>query len=104
MEPNDEFVRLVRSFKRVDAQNRLMSMADREIALAVMCMEDDDRSYLLSLLSPAKSSRVCEEIELQERLAIGFKQYLKAVEHAIGKLQAPGRTSSIKSYLRPKRR
>ena len=104
MEPNDEFVRLVRSFGRVDAQNRLMSMPDREIALSMICMEDGDRSYLLSLLSPAKSSRVCEEIELQERLSIGFKQYLKAVEHAIGKLRAQGRTSSIKSYLRPKRR
>ena len=88
----------------MDAQNRLMSMTAREIALAMICMEDGDRSYLLSLLSPAKSSRVCEEIELQERLSIGFKQYLKAVEQATGKLQAPGKTSSIKSYLRLKRR
>ncbi len=104
MEPNDALVRFVRGMSRIDAHNRLMSLSDRAVALVMMCMDEGDSQYFLSLLSPTKAERVQEERRLLERLNVGFRQYLKTVEHALEVLKVPGRTANLKSYLRPNRR
>ncbi len=101
--PNGILVDLVRSMSGVEAQNRLMGMTDREIAVSMMYMEDTDRDYLLNLLAPAKARRVEEERRMHRRLNIRYDQYLKTVENVIRKMQGRGGADRFRSYIRPRR-
>ena len=80
-----------------------MRVSDREIALAMMYMEDRDRGYLFSLLSQKKVSRIREELTLHSRLRITYDQYNKAVSAIIEALESGGKSGQLKSYLRPRK-
>ena len=99
--PNNRLVQQVRSLPRVLAQNSLMRAGDREIALAMMYMEDADRAFFFSLLPAAKVKRIQEELVLQQRLKITYDQYKKAVEQVTASLGSKRGGDSIKSYIRP---
>ena len=101
--PNRSLVELVRRLPKVDAHNRLMRLTDREIALAMMYMENPDRSYLMALLPPAKVRRIREELLLQERLTIRYDQYVSAVQSVLDGLTENGSGQRFRSYLRPRR-
>jgi hypothetical protein len=93
----------MQSVGRVEAQNRLMGMTDRELAMAMMYMEDRDRSRIFSSLSPSKAGRVREEIRLHGRLNIRYNQYLLAVDQVCSALAKSRPNSPFKSYIRPRR-
>lgn len=100
---NQTLVRRIRSLAVVDAHNALMRTSDREIAMAMMYMDNPDRNYLLSLLPRPKARRVGEELRLHQRLTIRYDQYAAAVDGMMASLDPGGRPSSFRSYLRPKR-
>jgi len=85
-------------------QNRLMRIPDREMALAMMYMEDTDRLYIFSKLSSAKARRIREEIGHNKGVHITYDQYKKTISHVIAGLSGRPKTEKMKSYLRPKRR
>jgi Mg/Co/Ni transporter MgtE len=103
MVPHEELLRIVRSLPRTDVQNRLMSVTDREMALAMMYLPDNDRNFLLSYVSRQKSDRVREELRLQEHIRITYGQYLRGITNVIESFRSPGPVKSMKSYLRPRR-
>jgi hypothetical protein len=100
--PNDRLVRALHALPPVEAQNRLLRLGDREIALSMMYMRDRDRGALLGLLPAPKTRRIAEEIALHRRLAIRYDQYVAAVDAVLAALEARARTV-FSSYLRPRR-
>ena len=103
MTPNERLLGQLFRMSRVDIQNRLMSTTDREIAISMMYMTDIDRSRLFGFLSKVKSRRIQEELNLHARLSICYKDYLKAIDHVVAKLENTGARSRFQSYLRPRR-
>ncbi len=89
--------------QKVVVQNRLMRSCDRQIALSMMFMAEDDRAFLLSLLPAAKVRRIREELQLQNRLKITYDQYKKAVTALIEGVMSDRAGDSVRSYLRPLR-
>ena len=100
--PNDRLLHALNGLPHVEAQNRLMRLGDREIALSMMYMRDRDRVALLALLPAPKARRVAEEIALHRRLVIRYDQYVSAVSAVVAALEARARTV-FASYLRPHR-
>jgi DNA-binding transcriptional ArsR family regulator len=92
----------LRSLPPVAAQNCLMRLGDREIALSMMYMRDRDRAELLALLPDPKARRILAEIALHRRLVIRYDQYVAAVEHVLAGLEERSR-GAFRSYLRPRR-
>ena len=102
--PNQRLVDMVRRLPSVEAQNRLMGLTDREIALCMAYMGDGDQNYILNLLAPAKVWRIEEERRLQKRLNVRYDQYLKTIENVIRKVERKGGAKSFRSYIRPRKR
>ena len=78
-----------------------MNMSDREIALAMMFMQDADRVQLFSNLPVSKSKRIREELALQNRLRITYEQYKTAVKSVLEGLKGTRKDGPMQSYLRP---
>ncbi len=60
--PNDRLAAALRALPPVEAQNRLMRLGDREIALSMMYMKMKDRGALLALLPAPKARRIADEL------------------------------------------
>ncbi len=102
MTPNDEFVKKVRYLSLPELQNRLMKAADREIALSMMYMAEEDRNYILSVLPGPKQKRVREELALHEHLRIRYAQYRMALDALAEIITGTGK-GGLRSYLKPVR-
>lgn len=102
LSPNDRLLSLVRKMPEAEAQNRLMRIADREIAVSMMYMREHDIAALLSFVAPAKARRVREELALQRHLAVRYEQYRRTIANVIGQLERAGAATPLRSYLRPR--
>jgi len=100
---NDKLVKLLSSIHKVNLQNILMPVPDREIALSMIYMRDVDRNNLLTLLSGKKSKRIVDELKLISRVNIKYDLYCISIKRIINLLNNIKNDGSIKSYLRPKR-
>lgn len=87
-----------------DAQNRLMRIADREIALSMTRMGDEDRRFVLNLIARAKARRIQEEFGFQRHLRVRYDHYRAAIENVMRQLENAAPTAPLKSYLRPRTR
>lgn len=94
---------LLASRPAVVVQNRLMSAADRDVALSMLYMRDADRARILEKISPAKQRRVVEELELHEHLQITYAQYETAITSVIDALASDSVQTKVRSYIRPRR-
>ena len=65
---NERLLAVLRSRRPVQVQNGLMKCADREIALALGRMEEEDIASALSRIPQQKARRVREELRYQKRL------------------------------------
>jgi cytosine/adenosine deaminase-related metal-dependent hydrolase len=104
MSPVQRLLETFRGMEPADRQNRLMRLGDREIAMAMTHMKEEDRDLLLSCLGRAKVQRIRDEMRLQARLAVSQRDYLKAlalVEHGLG---SAGGRAALGSYIRPRGR
>jgi hypothetical protein len=102
--PNARLLEAIRSLPPTDRQNRLMRIGDREIALAMMHMQDADRAEVLSVVARPKAQRVRDELRLQQRLSIRYDDYLVAVRHVIANLRTTATKAVLGSYIRPRNR
>ncbi len=80
-----------------------MKTGDRDLALAMMFLEDRERGELLERVSSQKAARVRAELQLQERLRIEYRHYLDAVQRLTAELGGSRCARSRGSYLRPHR-
>ena len=101
---NQRFLKLIRELEPVEAQNRLLRVADRELAIAMLYMEERERQELFAFLSPAKAKRVKEEYGFAERRAVRYDQYRVVIEGVITQLSRSGAGAPMRSYLRPRRK
>lgn len=99
--PNDILLLRIRALSRVHVQNCFMRLPDRQIGLAMMFMQDSDRLFILSFLSPPKAQNIKEELKLQGRLKITYDQYKKAIQATLDALSGNHRSDSLKTYIRP---
>ena len=91
---------LLRGLGSVAAQNGLMRLGDRDLAIALTYMDRSERDRVLRLLSPAKAARVADELDYQSRLRITAQQYRTLVETVIAQLRS-GAAGATRSYVRP---
>ncbi len=87
----------------VQVQNVLMKTGDRDLALAMMYLEEHERAELLGRVSSRKAARVRAELQLQERLRIEYRHYLDAVHRLTAELGGERCPRSSAGYLRPHR-
>ncbi|MFP4484464.1 MAG: hypothetical protein ACLFO1_06380 [Spirochaetaceae bacterium] len=80
-----------------------MATSDRDVALALLYVCEEERRPVLAAVSRAKRTRVEEEILLQQRLQISWQHYETAVLRLIRALQENSPQKSARSYLRPLR-
>ena len=99
--PNERLLKVIRTVPRVSLQNRLLRMTDREIAVSMMFMEENDRNSIFDILSSRKRNRVKEELLLHQRLRINYNQYLTVIEHVVQQLTREHIKPGSRSYLRP---
>ncbi len=100
---NDRLVKLLNVNSRIDIQNKLMSVPNREISLSMMYMKDVERNNLLARLSETKAKRVIDELKFINRVNVKYDLYCESIKRVIKKLQNEKNVGVIKSYLRPKR-
>jgi flagellar motor switch protein FliG len=104
MTRTEKLVAYVNRLDRIELQNRLMGVTDRELAMALRGIPEPDRDSVLSHVSHAKRRRVREEIALHERLSIADEQFAGATDRVIARLEGPKRgRAGTRSYLRPLR-
>lgn len=102
MSLNDDLVILLKSSTKIELQNVLLSTSDREIALSVMYMKDQDRNFLLASVSEKKAKRIIDELKLINRVNIKYDLYCISIKRVINSLKNIKNKDSLKSYLRPK--
>ena len=86
----------------MDAQNRLMRIGDKEIAMSLLFMAERERDRVLNLLGRGKGGRVRDELVRQQRSRIADAPYNTAVRTVIRALQG-GRSEAPRTYYRPTR-
>lgn len=99
----DAILKLVKAMNPIEVHNRLMKASDRNIALALLYLENDERNRILSCLSAGKARRVRDELALNERRRIAGQHYRLAYEDVLQFLRQQNKKESLKSYVRPKR-
>ena len=108
LEMNMNFRRRVfsifREGDRIKVENTLMTIPDREIAVALLQLERREREEILFLISPAKAGRVREEIEYQETLYIPRDRCLKIIRKFVSYFEEEKSDHKDRSYIRPRRR
>lgn len=95
---------LLEKLPAVQAQNRLMGCTDRDVALALIGMSDEDAERVLAPISPRKAQRVREERALEERRHVDPRHIVSALTTVIAALRGERNRAARRSYLRPRRR
>ena len=86
----------------ITLQNTLMKIPDREVAVALLKLDEKERSLVFSHLSRAKTERVQQEIRYQQTLDIPHDRYEKIVHTFISYFQPGKKLYRYTSYIRPK--
>jgi hypothetical protein len=86
----------------VQAQNRLMAAADRDLGIALMGMEDAAVDGILLLVSGPKSRRVREEVRLARVRHVERRHVAVALHTLVQSLRSERAVAGQRSYLRPR--
>ena len=93
----------VEAVGHITAQNKLMGVNDRDLAIALERMSEDERHVIFANISRSKRQRVEEEIERQSHVNVTYAQYILSAEAIVATLLSKKPGYSTKSYLRPRR-
>ena len=97
------FLSLLRNMTHVMTQNKLMACTDREIAVAMLHMDDVDREYVFSFLARSKEERIKEEIRLLKKTRITKEHYRKILLKLIKQIKGEGSGPQSRSYFKPRK-
>jgi len=95
-----QLLRYMRTLTGTEIQNRLMRLADRDIALSVLHLEEEEQSFVISFLGKTKRERVQQELSYIRRMRIQYDQYRSAMQRVLDTFRKGG-GSSRRSYIRP---
>lgn len=98
--PDKRLIKIIQTLPQADAQNRLMRVSDRNLAICMLYMEEIERNLLLNRLGRTKRDRVRQEIGYVQHLRIRYPQYRSVIEQVIISLSA-GKNIGPSSYIRP---
>ena len=98
--PHRKIVELLKAIPAVDAQNRLLRLGDKEIAMSLLYMAENEQKTVISLLGESKGRRVWDELERQIRSHVAAPYYEAAVRTVIRTLEG-ATVDAPKSYYRP---
>lgn len=87
---------------RINAQNILMKISDREIALSMLYMDQKEENIIFSLLSEQKNKRIKEELSYQKKLKINYKLYCDISENLLKKFKKNKNNKNQRTYIRPR--
>ena len=87
----------------VQVQNRLMACTDRDVALAMVGLTDEEADSIVSRVSPRKAARVRDEHRLEERRHVDEKHIIYALNVLINSLRGDRPMAGRRSYVRPRR-
>ncbi len=102
MEPYRTILDLLRVLPAVDCQNRLMSVSDRDLSMALIYASDGECDQVLSHIGGGKAHRVRLEIARCRRSRTQRLHHETAVAVVVKTLQG-ARVTTPKSYYRPSR-
>jgi hypothetical protein len=94
---------ILRNMTHVDAQNKLMACTDREIAVAILYMNDDNREFIFTFLAQSKIERINEEIKVLKKKKITDERYRKIITRLIKHLKGEGSDPRGRSYFKPRK-
>ncbi|MBN2444361.1 MAG: hypothetical protein JXJ04_23565 [Spirochaetales bacterium] len=86
----------------VQAQNILMASADREIAIALLYLEDTDKEFVFSFIAASKEDRIKEEMRLLKKTKITDERYRLILSRLINRLKGKGEGPHRRSYFKPR--
>ncbi len=98
--PHRKIVELLRIIPAVDAQNRLLRLGDKELAMSLLYMAEREQNTVISLLGESKGRRVRDELERQSRSRVAAPYYEAAVRTVVRTLEGAV-VDAPKSYYRP---
>ena len=101
---HDKFISLIRGMTYENAQNKLMACTDREIAVVMLHMEENERDFIFSFLAHSKSGRIKEEIRLLKKTKVTYEQYTLILSRLIKRLKGNGEGPQRRSYLKPRKK
>jgi hypothetical protein len=100
--PGRRILDLLTALPRVDGQNRLLRVSDRDLALALLYMEGIDRDRVLDLVGTGKSSRVRLELDRIERSRVEYRHHEMAAA-LVARVLEGSATRGASSFYRPSR-
>jgi flagellar motor switch protein FliG len=95
-----QMLRYLRTLSDTEIQNRLMRLSDRDIALSVLNLEQEERDFVLSFLGRRKRQRVEEEYGYIKIKRIRYDQYRGAMQRVLETFRKGG-GSDHRGYIRP---
>jgi hypothetical protein len=88
----------------VELQNRLLPVSDRELAVAMLYLQEAECEPIYRALAGPKAARLREELALVRRRTVGRQDYVATVSRVVAVLGGARYTETLGSYLRPVRR
>ena len=88
-------------YDRVSLHNILMTVPDRETALALSLLDYGERERILAVLGPRKRTRVREEISYQKRLFVRRDGARRIIQRFLAYFERGAKGDRLKSYIRP---
>lgn len=100
--PDTQLIQILKSLSAAEAQNRLMRITDRNLAICMLYMDDPDRNIVLDRLGKMKRERIKQELAYVQHLRLRYPQYKSVIEKVIVSIVA-GKDVAPQSYIRPLR-
>ncbi|HDQ13260.1 MAG TPA: hypothetical protein ENN41_00395 [Sediminispirochaeta sp.] len=100
--PDQKLLRLLSRLQAQEAQNRLLRLSDRDLAISMLYLDEMQRNLVLSLLGNKKRERVEQEQRYVSRLRLTYSQYRVVIDRVNRYLEHGGQTG-LSSYIRPRR-
>jgi len=98
------FVTVLQKMTPVDAQNKLMGCTDREIAVAMLQMNDTDMDFIFSLIAPSKGERIRQETKLLKKNRVSDNTRKTILKRLFRKFEGNQDPHERRSYFKPRGR
>lgn len=105
--PEYTFYEFIRRIPKVEAQNALMRVPDRELSMCLLFLTPEEREVVYTVLSPSKADRVADELTYQEHLQVKYEKAMPVIRRVLSRIGATGpsdRGGTTRSYIRPRKR
>jgi len=100
--PDQVLTDLIHKGPFAKVQNILMRISDRELAISMLYLLEENETFMLSFLSEVKQDRIKQEQVYLKGLNLRYPQYRTVIDDVILRLQGMS-GGGIRSYVRPRR-